>query len=421
MTELKHKQVVTCFLRNRGEVLLLRRSAKVGSYQGRWGAVSGYVEDTPEQTALKEISEETGLGAAVSLVRQGESFTVEDEDLSTRWIIHPFLFDCAHRNLLLDWESTEAAWVPATEILARDTVPQLWTSYDHVAPSLNTIRADHVHGSAYLSYRALEVLRDRAGWLMHQHDDRSSHWTPLRQLAADLVQARPSMAVIANRVNRVMHTCGEARSAQVLEQTARAGLAQAYAADEQTAQRAARYADGRRVLTLSRSGTLLDALLDAEPTVIVVAESRPGGEGVAVAEQLAQHGHSVTLIPDSAVGQVLQQRAVDIVLVGADAILFSGAFVNKVGTQLAALAAHQNDIPFFVVTATDKLSVVEKIELESMEPSKFYSGLESIEVICPLFETTPPELVTGFLTESGEHSPAQMRTLANEFKRLATW
>ncbi len=421
MTKLTQKQVVTCFLRNRGEVLLLRRSAKVGSYQGRWSAVSGYIEDTPERTAVKEISEETGMGGAVSMVRQGASFTVEDRHLATRWVVHPFLFDCAHRDLRLDWETTEAAWVPATEILARDTVPQLWTSYAHVAPTVDTIRADRAHGASYLSYRALEILRDRAGWLDHQHQDRTTHWTQLRQVARDLVQARTSMAVIANRINRVMHSCREAQSAQDVERAARKGLGQAYAADGQTTQQAARHAGGRRVLTLSRSGTLLDALLTADPVAILVAESHPGGEGVAVAEVLAQHGHPVTLISDSAVAQVLQQGLADIVLVGADTILPSGAFVNKVGTRLAALAANRYDIPFFVATAIDKLSVVEEIELEIMTSSEFYSGPEPIEVICPLFEIIPAELVTGFLTEIGEQAPAQMQTLVNKFKRIAAW
>ena len=65
MTEFQEKQVVTCFLRNRGDVLLLRRSQRVGSYQGKWGAVSGYVEGTPEETAWREIEEETGLRAEV--------------------------------------------------------------------------------------------------------------------------------------------------------------------------------------------------------------------------------------------------------------------------------------------------------------------------------------------------------------------
>ena len=59
MAEFQEKQVVTCFLRNRGAVLLLRRSDQ--AYQGKWGAVSGYVEGTPEETAHREIAEKTGL------------------------------------------------------------------------------------------------------------------------------------------------------------------------------------------------------------------------------------------------------------------------------------------------------------------------------------------------------------------------
>ena len=131
MAEFKEKQVVTCFLRNRGDVLLLRRSDQVGAYQGNWGVVSGSVEGTPEETAFREIAEQTGLAKATSLARRGEPFAVDDKALGTRWIVHPFLFECAHRDLRLDGETTEAAWVPPPAILRRDTVPNLWTSYAH--------------------------------------------------------------------------------------------------------------------------------------------------------------------------------------------------------------------------------------------------------------------------------------------------
>ena len=54
--------VVTAFLRHQDRVLLVRRSDRVGTYQGRWSAISGYLEDdAPLQQAYREIREETGL------------------------------------------------------------------------------------------------------------------------------------------------------------------------------------------------------------------------------------------------------------------------------------------------------------------------------------------------------------------------
>ena len=421
--KLKEKKVVTSFLRNRGEVLLLRRSEKVGSYQGRWGAVSGHLEDTPEHTALQEIAEETGLEDAVSLVRKGVPFSVEDENLSTRWVIFPFLFDCAHRDLRLDWETTEAAWVSPTRILYYDTVPQLWKSYAQVAPSLEGIQADRTHGSAYLSYRALEVLRDRAGCLYRNGKNTKSHWNTLRQLAQSLVEVRPSMTAIANRVNRAMHASSGIQSAQNLECVAHDMLTRAHEADREAARQAATYVTGRRVFTLSRSGTLLDTLRNADPPplIIVVAESRPGGEGIEVAEQFATTGYQVSLIPDSRIAQTFQQREVDVALVGADAVLSSGSFINKIGTLAAALAARYYDVPFYVVTAIDKCTNQDDVRLEVVEPSKGSSADEEVSTMCPLFEKIPPDLVTGFVTERGMLLPEKMDTLVKELERISVW
>jgi len=61
--KLEEKHVVTCFLESDGKILLLRRSRQVGSYQGKWAGVSGYVESPPDKQAMIEIGEETGLEA----------------------------------------------------------------------------------------------------------------------------------------------------------------------------------------------------------------------------------------------------------------------------------------------------------------------------------------------------------------------
>ncbi|GAG83818.1 unnamed protein product [marine sediment metagenome] len=70
---LQEKQVVTCFLESEGDILILRRSEQVGSYQGRWAGVSGYVETTADEQALVEIEEETSLcGEDLKLVKRGK-------------------------------------------------------------------------------------------------------------------------------------------------------------------------------------------------------------------------------------------------------------------------------------------------------------------------------------------------------------
>ena len=90
---LQEKQVVTCFLESNGEILILRRSEYVGSYQGRWAGVSGYIETTADEQALVEIKEETGLsGKDLKLIKEGKPLPIKDEGLGIKWVVHPYLF-----------------------------------------------------------------------------------------------------------------------------------------------------------------------------------------------------------------------------------------------------------------------------------------------------------------------------------------
>ena len=120
--------VVTAFLRHRGRILLLRRSDRVGSYRGRWAAVSGYLEEpTALAQALREIEEETGIPpAAVSLAAAGQPIAVDDDSLQRRWIVHPFLFDLASPpRVCLDWEHSAFRWAHPAELASLPTVPRL--------------------------------------------------------------------------------------------------------------------------------------------------------------------------------------------------------------------------------------------------------------------------------------------------------
>jgi translation initiation factor 2B subunit (eIF-2B alpha/beta/delta family) len=405
--------VVSCFLRHRGRVLFGRRSDAVGTYSGRWGAVSGYAEGDPDAAAREEIDEEVGLLEAVELVRSGDS--VEAVDGERTWIVHPYLFDCASEAATPNREFEAVEWVHPTEIRHRETVPALWETYEAVAPTAETVAEDREHGSAYVSLRALEVLRDAAGGAAEEGSD----WVGLAALARELLDARPSMAALVNRVNRAMYTADE-RTSGALEAAVRVGIDRAADADDRAAERAADTI-GRSdvVLTLSRSGTVEAALCEGDPDRVVVLESRPDREGVGVAERLAEAGIDVTLTLDAAAAHVA--REVDRVLVGADTVLADGSVVNKVGTRTAAVAAAREGVSMYAVAAVDKISPDTEPTLESVSKGAIYGGDAPVAVDCPLFDRTPADLVTGVITETGTLDREGIAERAADHGRLARW
>jgi 8-oxo-dGTP pyrophosphatase MutT (NUDIX family) len=120
------KDVATSVILNKGRILILKRSQKVGTYQGKWACASGYIEagETPRQTAYKEISEELGLGEEdVKLLKEGDVLFARDEDLL--WAIHPFLFEIKRSELVLDWEHDEYKWIYPDELENYSCVPNL--------------------------------------------------------------------------------------------------------------------------------------------------------------------------------------------------------------------------------------------------------------------------------------------------------
>jgi 8-oxo-dGTP diphosphatase len=124
---LLEKRVVTCFLESEDKVLILRRSEQVGSYQGKWAGVSGYIDKTADEQALVEIEEETGLGVGdLKLIKRGKPLTIEDVTLGVKWVVHPYLFHIKNRDKIkTDWEHKETRWIDPGDIDNYQTVPKL--------------------------------------------------------------------------------------------------------------------------------------------------------------------------------------------------------------------------------------------------------------------------------------------------------
>jgi ADP-ribose pyrophosphatase YjhB (NUDIX family) len=100
----------------------------VGSYQGLWSGISGFLEDAPPlQQAMQEVFEETSVaGSAIQLIAEGEPLEVHDYEQQMCWVVHPFLFEIDDwGEVRLDWENTELCWVTPEQLQDFHTVPQL--------------------------------------------------------------------------------------------------------------------------------------------------------------------------------------------------------------------------------------------------------------------------------------------------------
>lgn len=154
------------------------------------------------------------------------------------------------------------------------------------------------------------------------------------------------------------------------------------------------------------------------PVHVWVDETRPRNQGASLtAWELSRHGVSHTVISDNAGGHLMQQGRVDICLVGSDRTTRFGDVCNKIGTYLKALAAHDNDIPFYValpVSSIDWEGVEIPIEERDSEELTHIHGLNSqglpdklrlTPVESPVlnlgFDVTPGRLVSGLITEQG--------------------
>ena len=148
---------------------------------------------------------------------------------------------------------------------------------------------------------------------------------------------------------------------------------------------------------------------------VIATETRPVQQGSRLtAFELKHDGIDVSLIPDTAVGYTMANGLVNKIVVGADRILQSGHVYNKIGTYQVAMIAKQHNIPFYVaapLSTFDLESEPDDIIIEQRKSSEV-TGIgdkktapDGIDVINPAFDMTPPELISGIITENGIAKP----------------
>ena len=117
--------VVTGIVKNKGKVLILKKSPKDWSYPNKWSFCSGYVKEfeSAEDTVLREIKEEIGLEAKI--VKRGRLFQKDDKIKRKIWVIMPFLCKVNSRNVKLDHENVDYRWINYKDIKKYPAVPGL--------------------------------------------------------------------------------------------------------------------------------------------------------------------------------------------------------------------------------------------------------------------------------------------------------
>jgi methylthioribose-1-phosphate isomerase len=175
----------------------------------------------------------------------------------------------------------------------------------------------------------------------------------------------------------------------------------------------------------SATSPIYEAHRQGIPVHVWVDVTSPWNQGSRLtAWELANEGVDHSIISDNAGGYLMQEKMIDMVITGADRVTRTGDAANKIGTYLKALAARDNDVPFYVAlpSSTFDFSMTDgrgiPIEMRDPEEVKYAWGSdsskrvsrvlianESSHALNPSFDVTPARLITGLITERGIISP----------------
>jgi len=292
---------------------------------------------------------------------------------------------------------------------------------------IQRIAAMEVRGGSAIGRAAVQALA-----LTVEECDGHSHAelrARLESTGKELLRLTPVMATVASAARGAAQLLEERISTGATPEEIKAAF-QAWASEEirgseERLDRLAEYGanviqEGAIVLTHSLSDSVLRTLRavarQRKNIGIIATESRPLLEGRRTLEAASEIGFTSQLIPDAAMASRVKDATV--ALVGADAILPSGAFVNKTGTFLLALSASYFGVPLYVAAETTKVDprTVEGHPpiLGERSPEELTQGWKpprGVTVWNKFFELTPGEFVEAYVTEEGLVGPGSIGVL----------
>ena len=305
----------------------------------------------------------------------------------------------------------EEVWLELTDY--RDVVKAIQEMRIRGAPAIG------VAGAYAVALAGLEIAGEREDDFVFR----------LQAAAQEIKNARPTGANLAWAVQRMLDLTRHADSTKDSVARLIAEAARLHDEDEEANRRMSRFGadlipSTSTVLTHCNAGALATggygtalgvirtAWADGRVSRVFATETRPLLQGARLtAWELAQADVDVTLVPDSAAGQLMHRGRVHAVIVGADRIAANGDVANKIGTYSLAVLAKENGVPFYVAapTSTFDLSLASgdliPIEERPAQEVTHLGGVriapDGIDVLNAAFDVTPHRYVTAIITQSG--------------------
>ena len=300
------------------------------------------------------------------------------------------------------------------------------------------IRSMRIRGAGFIARSAAEALGIVAN--DSRAESVNDFVNELTQASRLLLQTRPTAVSLPNGIRFVMHRVNDAKNKTGSVNDIRITAIEASKEFIETARTAVqrigeigarRIRDGDLVLTHCNSSAAIEVMKTAwsqgKRFEVLATETRPRYQGRITAKELTRANIPVTLILDDAVRYFIQD--VDKVIVGADAITANGALVNKIGTSMIALAAHEARVRVLVAAETYKFSpetvIGELVTIEERDPSEIITEEERkqvgpIKVLNPSFDVTPPEFIDLIITERGIIPPVGVFLILEEVFGIIT-
>ena len=179
-----------------------------------------------------------------------------------------------------------------------------------------------------------------------------------------------------------------------------------------------------RVMTHCHSSLVTSILLEAKRQgkvfKVINTETQPRLQGRKTANELLKAGIEVIHVIDSAMRWAVRHYQVDLILIGADSITSEGTIINKIGSRLLALVAHEEHVPFYVASPLLKynpetnLGILEVIEMR--DPQEIWKDPpKGIEILNPAFETVSRRYIDGLITEAGIFASSHVSNYFEKF------